>query len=246
MNLVTVADVTHANLASAPKGMQLALYSTGSGGIAATAAELAAHPDAVIIDQTPAAGRWDNVADVDDYERGAVSLAELAPRAKARMAAFKAVTHPGQREPAVYMSESNVTSVVNALIKGGVTSGVGLWVADWSWTLPEAIAKVTAAAGPFPIVGVQYHNAGAYDLSVFSGSWLANRSKRPVPVTVKPHVPPGQWLDAHAWTWQSAAIAGVGLDHKNHVWSYVPGKGTWVQQSLPVRYHGLLCPVWSS
>jgi len=231
MSIVVVADVTHANLAHAPTGMQLALYATGSGGIAATAAERAAHPDAILIDQTPASGAWDELADVDDYERGAVTLAELPGRARARMAAFKAVKRPGQRMPLVYMSMSNVTAVVNALVKGGVTSGVGLWVADWNWTQAEAISRVVAAAGPFPITGVQYHNAGTYDLSVFSGTWLTNRSKRPVPVTVKPHVPPGQWLDAHAWTWRTASIAGVGLDHKDHVWNYDPGKGTWSRQS---------------
>jgi hypothetical protein len=217
--------------------MQLALYSTGSSGVAATATELAAHPTAVIIDQSPSVTKWDATADVDDYERGAVTLAELPIRAKERIAAFKAVKRPGQRMPVVYASESSITSVVNALISGGVTSGVGLWVADWNWSEITAISKVTRASGPFPIVAVQYHNGPFYDFDVFSGEWLSNRSVKPVPFPPKIPSPPGQWLNARNWTWETASIAGRGLDGKDHVWNFDVRSGKWVRQSLPFWCH---------
>jgi hypothetical protein len=85
------------------------------------------------------------------------------------------------------MSLSNVTPVVNALVAGGITEGVSLWVANWSLTEAEARALVQTAGGPWPIIGVQYANRGTYDESVFSAAWLAAVSGDP-PVT-----PPGTW-----------------------------------------------------
>lgn len=194
---VFAVDITAANYSSKPSGANVALYSTGSSDIVATAAMRTANPDAVLIDQTPVSGVWDATADVDDYERGAVTLAELPVRAKLRMASFKSGTRPGQREPAVYASQSNISAVVNALIAGGVTSGVGLWIADWSWTQAQAITDVLTASGPFPIVGVQYSNAGSFDLDVFSSAWWNNRSGQPTtPVTV----PPASITQA-SWRW---------------------------------------------
>jgi len=72
----------------------------------------------------------------------------------------------------VYMSLSAVTPVVNALIAGGIHSGPGLWIANWNLTAAEAAALVQHAGGPFPVIGVQYANRGAYDVSVFSKPWL--------------------------------------------------------------------------
>jgi hypothetical protein len=213
MPLQIVYDVTGENYGHQPKG-PLALYVTGSGGVPATPTQLAAHPEAVLIDQTPIAGHWDALADVDDYERGAVTLGELAPRAKQRLANFKAGVRPGQRSPLVYFSASDVHNVVNALIAGGVTSGVGLWVAQWSLTSPEAIAKVTTASGPFPIVAVQYHNAGLYDVSVFSGTWLANRAVTPV----KPPFPKVQVGTVHSDT--TKLSAHVRTTDGGHTWLF--------------------------
>lgn len=175
MGFVVVADATGANETSIPAGMTAAGYVTGSDGVPWTSEQFAKHPGAIRIDQTPAAGIWDATADVDDFENGAVLSSELAPRAKLRLASFANATRPGQREPMVYMSASKVTEAVNALISGGVTSGVHLWVADWDLTQPEAIAEVMAASGPFPIAGAQYHN-GTFDLSIFDTGWLANVS----------------------------------------------------------------------
>jgi hypothetical protein len=218
MSFTIVADATHGNINAIPAGLHAAGYVTGSGDVPWTPDDWKKHPDAIRIDQTPASTPWDATADVDDMERGAVTLNELAGRAKLRMAAFKAGTRPGQRSPVVYASASSITPVVNALIAGGVTSGVGLWVANWNLTQPQAIAEVTAASGPFPIRGIQYTNqggGGSYDLSVFDAGWLDNRSGKPSPVTPAGKslpAPPGEWEDA-------AMLMGLGTD--GHMWTSV-------------------------
>jgi hypothetical protein len=167
---VPVYDATHGGIGALPKG-QAAGYSTGSGSVPWTVADWNAHPGAVRICQDPAA--TDTTADVLDVEAGAATIGKCAGWAKAAIASVTAARRPGQRHPAIYMSLSNVTPVVNALIAGGVTSGVGLWVANWNLTEAEAQALVAHAGGPFPIIGVQYGNRGSYDVSVFSGPWLA-------------------------------------------------------------------------
>jgi hypothetical protein len=176
MGITVVFDATHANIGSLPPNGACAGYVTGSPDIAWTSADWNNHPGAIRIDQSPSSGVWDATADVDDFETGAVLVSELAPRAKLRKQAFANGTRPGQREPLVYASAVNVTNVANALVNGGVSSGVGLFVADWNLTDPEAIAMVVAGAGPFPIRGVQFHNAGTYDMSVFDTGWLSNVS----------------------------------------------------------------------
>lgn len=179
MSIPTVLahDVIGANVHNAPPG-QLAGYTTGSGAVPWTAAQFDAHPGTVRIDQSRTSSIWDSRADVDDYENGAVLLSELAGRAKERMASFHNVDRPGQREPAVYMSQSNVTAVVNALIAGGVVSRVGLWIANWNMTQAEAEAAVANASGPFPIIGIQYNDTGSgpSDTDIFSKNWLGTVS----------------------------------------------------------------------
>jgi len=181
-------DATGANLAHVPSdGVLRALYVTGSGGVPASAAQLAANPHCLRIDQSPVNTAIDETADVLDYESGAAGAGQLAPWAKAALANYHSAKRPGQRLPAIYMSRSNVTAVVNALIAGGVKSGVGLWVADWNYNPSEAAAEVSAATGPFPVIGRQYSNKGGgglYDLDVFSTPWTDNMSKSPVPVAV--------------------------------------------------------------
>lgn len=226
MGIVAAVDVTSANYDHAPAGILKCLYVTGSPDIVSTTAQRAANPDALLIDQTPVGGVWDATADVDDYENGAVSLSELPVRAKARMIAFKMGTRPGQREPAVYASQSNITPVVNELIAGGVTSGVGLWVANWSFTEAEAVADVMTASGPFPIIGFQYNNAGPYDQNVFDSGWLNNRSGKIAPSGGVP-VPPGQWLDSKAFSWKDVVITGIGADDKLHTWVLEVSANVW-------------------
>jgi peptidoglycan hydrolase-like protein with peptidoglycan-binding domain len=86
---------------------------------------------------------------------------------------------PGQRSPAVYMSQSRVTEVVNALAGGGTSSGVGLWVAHFGLTQAQATQMVLNGSGPFPVIGVQFRNTPAFDVSVFSSDWLATDSQQP-------------------------------------------------------------------
>jgi hypothetical protein len=224
MTTVTVYDATHDNISHLPKGMA-AGYSTGSGGgIRWTAADWAAHPGAVRIDQDAAAS--DPTADCLDVEAGAASPADCPGWVKRARACYTAASRPGQRHPAIYMSRSQVTPVVNALIAGGVTAGVGLWIADWNNDAHAATVEVEAAGGPFPVIARQYHNAGTYDVSVFSAAWLQEVSVTTQP-PAKPPVPPGQWKDPQAWTWKQATVAGIGLDGKFHVWALEGGQ--WVR-----------------
>ena len=185
---VTVCDAIHANIAHLPKG-QAAGYSTGTGPVPWTPADWAAHPGAVRICQDPRA--TDPTADVLDVEAGAATLAVCARWAEAAAANYAAGKRPGQRHPAIYTSLSNVTPVVNALIAGGITEGPCLWIAHWGITQDQAATVVQIAGGPFPVIGVQYRNAGLYDVSVFSELWLGTVSGSP-PVHPQPH-PAGQF-----------------------------------------------------
>lgn len=180
MGIAVICDATHANIATLPKGYR-AGYVTGTPDIQWTDEDWKNNPFAVRFDQSPLKTVWDATADIDDCERGAVPLTELAGRAKLRIHAFENAVRPGQRSPLVYVSASGITNVVNALIAGGIKSGVGLSVANWNLTEPEAIAQVMAASGPFPIHMVQFHNAGTYDMSVVDTAWLNNVSKVHVP-----------------------------------------------------------------
>lgn len=173
--ITVVYDATHDYIGSLPPGASYAGYTTGTDGIPWTDADWAKYPDAIRIDQSPSASEWDSKADVDDYENGAVTIDDLAPRAKERLASFKSNARPGQRMPVVYVSQSNLTGVANALKNGGVT-GVGLWVANWNLTQVNATSEVLGGSGPYPIVGIQFHDAGSYDVSVFTTAWLTNRS----------------------------------------------------------------------
>lgn len=166
-------DCIHVNIGSAPKGAQLAGYTTGTPDIRWTASDWASHPGAVRIDQDFAS---DPSADVLDVERGAARNSDCPGWAVKAMLDFEGAVRPGQRRPAIYTSASNVTPVVNALIAGRVTSGVGLWVAKWDFSQPNAIAEVQNAAGPFPIVAAQYGDGTWGDFDVYSAAWLADVS----------------------------------------------------------------------
>lgn len=178
---VTLAvDATHSNVGAIPRGMQAAGYTTGSGGIAWTSADWNAHPGAVRIDQD--AGASDHTADVLDVETGAATPGECALWARLTKANYNSAARKGQREPAIYTSAGNVTTVVNALMHDGTTSGVYLWIANWNLTEAQAQAEVLAAAGPFPICGLQYtDHAVVYDNDVFSSAWLSKVSGAPPP-----------------------------------------------------------------
>lgn len=228
MTVTTVQgfDAIHANIASLPKG-QAAGYLTGSAEIQWTGEDWAAHVRAVRIDQSPVNTPADETADVLDYENSAATISDIAPWAKAALADYRSAARPGQRSPAIYMSRSSVTAVVNALAAGKVT-GVGLWVADWTGNQAAATAEVASGNGPYPVIGVQYQNAGLYDENMFSVPWLTAVSSA-VPVAVPAQVPPGQWKDPSAWTWAEVTVTGTGLDGKLHSFVLDTAAGTWVK-----------------
>lgn len=226
------ADATGANVSALPAGLGVvAGYATGTGPVPWTSADWEAHPDAIRIDQSPQNTVMDETADVLDYEQGAATLADVAPWALAAKAAWAAGTRPGQRHPAVYASRSSLTAVCNALAAARVT-GVGLWVADWTGDRAAAVAMLEASSGPYPVIGVQYANAGEYDKDVFLESWVSARSAVPGPQPApapKPAVPPGQWDDPAAWTWAQAAVTGIGEDGKMHAFAWSPASNTWAK-----------------
>jgi peptidoglycan hydrolase-like protein with peptidoglycan-binding domain len=174
---VLVYDATHANIGQLPKGAQVAGYTTGTPDIRWTAEDWAAHPGAVRIDQDPAAS--DSTADVLDIETGAATPASAPDWVKRAQASHASQARPGQRSPALYMSQSRVTEVVNALVAGGVSSGAGLWVANWSLSQSQAEAELANAGGPFPVIGVQFLSTASFDVSVFSSDWLASGGQPP-------------------------------------------------------------------
>ena len=65
-----------------------------------------------------------------------------------------------------------IVAVANALIAGGVTQGVFLWVANWSLSEAQALAMITSAGGPFPVIGVQFRSGSFVDTDVWSKTWL--------------------------------------------------------------------------
>lgn len=181
MSFVFAFDAIAADYANLPAGYQVAGYDTGGPGIAWTAAMWKAHPGAVHVAQDP--GALVVTADVLDCEAGAVPVGSpLIPRwAHSAQDSFAASKRPGQRRPALYCSASNVTANVNALVKGGVRSGVGLWVASWGIGTAAALADLAAAAGPFPVIGIQFSGGNLLDSDVFSSAWLADVSGKPPP-----------------------------------------------------------------
>jgi hypothetical protein len=168
-------DAIHVNIGHLPRGAQAAGYTTGSADIRWVAADWAAHPGAVRICQDSGS---DHTADVIDVESGAATNADAAAWVPRAQAAFQAGARTGQRTPAVYTSASNVTPLVNTLIAHGIKGGVNLWVANWNLNESQAVTDVQNAAGPFPIVGVQYASGQFYDSNVFSKSWLENVSAK--------------------------------------------------------------------
>lgn len=223
LGVVLGYDATHDNIRTLPANGQKAGYVTGSSDIVWTADDFAAHPGAIRIDQSPLPGVWDETADIDDYENGAVNLNELAGRAKARQNSFKNARRPGQREPGVYASADNVTPVVNALIAGGVNNGVGLWIAHFGISEPTAVAAVQNAAGPFPIIAFQYDNGPTFDFDVFSDHWVNNVSRTPIP-------PPVDWTANSGWVKVNGS--GFWFNHNDGTLGY-EDNGLWRKVNLP-------------
>lgn len=190
MTIQIVYDVTHTFIDSVPKGAMVALYSTGTPDIKATQADYDSHPGCLRICQDFRAS--DTTADYLDVESGAATIDEIPSWFISAVDNYHKGMRPGQRWPAVYASANNITPIANKLVSAGITSnGPGLVVANWSMTETTAIADVIAAAGPYPIVGIQFRNNGPYDTDVMSGEWIKNVSTPNTPVTpVKPSPTP--------------------------------------------------------
>lgn len=231
MTLVAGWDATHANLGHVPAG-QGAGYTTGTPDIVWTAADWAAHPGAVRICQN--AGATDHTADVLDVEAGAATNAEAAAWYRAALLAYEAGTRPGQRWPAIYTSLSNVTPLVNALIAGGVTSGPRLWIAHWQIGTSGGQATVTDT-GPFPVIGCQYGDAGAYDVDYWDAGWLQAVAHAPVPAG-DVQVPDVVGGSGNAALLELAAAGLTGMVHTDHlVVSQTPGPGAVVAKGSNVN-----------
>ncbi|MGH3195581.1 MAG: hypothetical protein ACRDNT_06530, partial [Streptosporangiaceae bacterium] len=76
ITVVSGWDATSANLSHAPSTGHAAGYITGTAEIIWTAAQQAKYPGFVQIDQSPDITASDQLADVFDYESGAVTLAD--------------------------------------------------------------------------------------------------------------------------------------------------------------------------
>lgn len=182
VTLVTVYDATHDNIGHLPPG-QHAGYTTGTGGVAWTPEDWKAHPYAIRICQDT--GASDRTADMLDVESGAATVDDVPGWAQDAHANRVKGVRPGQRWPGVYASLSKITPVANALVAAKITFAVYLWIADWSETTAQVDAQLADAGGPFPVVGVQYANRGAYDVSLFSAAWLSNVAGAPKPVSLR-------------------------------------------------------------
>jgi hypothetical protein len=205
LEIVVAYDCTGADLGKfpMPRGVGLVGYVTGSQGVPWTAAQFAQHPDAVRIDQSPINTPADELADEADYEAGAVTLADLPAWYRAALANYNKAARPGQRAPAVYASASNITPVCNAFVAAGITSGPRLHVAHWDLPVEQAIDTLTYSGGPFPVIGIQIHNAGLYDVNLYLASWWSTVS----------HVPPP--APRHGIVVTDSATAGDALDVVN-------------------------------
>jgi hypothetical protein len=216
--LTLVHDATHTNIAHLPPG-QAAGYATGTPDIQWTQADWDSHAGAVRIDQDARAS--DGTADVLDVENGAATPAESPAWAKTAATSYLTAKRKGERAPLIYASADNITAVTNALIAGGISSGIGLWVANYNLTQTEAVAMVANASGPFPIKAVQFTDnlqAGRlYDTSVFSAEWLAQTADK------------SQWLRLV----DIPHNAPVYYNEKKATLGYTNTAGKWVTVALP-------------
>jgi hypothetical protein len=169
MTLATVEgyDVTAKNYTHRPVIGQPAFYITGTPDVMSTPLMRATYPSAILINQSST--DQNVIADIYDVETGALTPAQVPNLI--RSARVTRLGGNGRRNPGVYVNESNKTAVVNELATAKLTN-VPLWVADYSLTVEEAITLLQSSNGPYPIVGYQYNDAGAYDEDVWLESWV--------------------------------------------------------------------------
>jgi hypothetical protein len=175
MDIVMVADCIRVNIPKAEAtGMLLAGYTTGSSSIRWNTSDWENHPNALRIDQDFQA--LDANADYLDVEHGAATIAECPDWYRRALRNYHNAERPGQRHPGFYISLSQTTELANKFVSSGIRSGPRLVIADWDWTKTEAISHVMHSEWPFPVVGVQFKNAGDFDVNVFSGDYVRTRS----------------------------------------------------------------------
>lgn len=181
-NVIQGWDAIGANLDSAPAG-QGATYTTGSGAVPATAAQLAARPGIVRICQD--AGATDTTADVLDVETDAATIEDIATWLPAARDNFARGVRPGQREPAVYVDQSNLTALANMYPADSPLCPIPVWRAVRGITPAQAAADIANPSGPYPLIAEQFANYATYDADAWSEDWLNNVSAggSPAPVS---------------------------------------------------------------
>jgi len=223
MSITFVRDATHRNINAIPAGMLAALYTTGSVDIKATAEDFRKHPNAVRICQDHGS---DITADILDMENRAATPSDCAIWIPKARHSFVTNARPGQRWPGIYCSLSRITEVANVFVNAKITN-VPLWIAEWGLAQNLAINNIEARNGPFPTIAFQIRNDMTTDFNVFSTEWLNKKSG--AIVAVKPTPPPGQWDDPDFWEWRDAVITGIGLDGRQHTFTYNAGTGQWLK-----------------
>lgn len=195
MELTTIYDCMGSNLPNltVPPHVMLAGYDTGTNGVAWTSQQFNDNPGALHIWQSPQVPNASATFDVYDLEANAGTLPILPIAIHNAQIAYQAAFRPGQRRPAPYMSRDTVTAAVNALTAHGLTTGVGIWLAD-PCDAATAAGLVGTMLGPFPIIGVQYQFLGTHDVSLFSTAWLNDVSGKPAAPPAKPGTQTG-------WRW---------------------------------------------
>ncbi len=162
----------------------------------------------------------DTTADGADFETGTMPLPMLVRWAKEALVNYKNAVRPGQRSPAIYCQRSNVSVVVNALIAGGITSGIGLGIAQWNNDRAQALHEVANGGGPWPVVFRQYASFNAYDANVVSVPWLTTVSKKPISASAdNPETPITMSARMNRMTAIARATAAISGPQRPGLWA---------------------------
>lgn len=196
------------------KGNLVAGYDTGSSNIVWTPQDWGEIPSGLVevrIDQD-FTGSPQPSANVIDCESGAWQPGQVDTR-------MAIATSP---RPTVYASLETLDKIAQTEKWRG-----DVWVVQESNTEPTAPPTVPEG---FTAIGQQwYFGNPSFDGSVVFDSYWPERH---VAMPGTPKAPPGQWLDAQAWSWQEAVIIGRGLNNQLYGFAYDEATGEWA--SIPV------------
>jgi hypothetical protein len=162
IEVVTMIDAIGVDAGNIPTQTEkVGAYITGSGIVPWNDTQLARFGKKVVtINQLPA-NPGDTDAMVCDSETGAATIADAVGWGQRRMNA--------KHRPAFYIQASNLSSLINALVHGGVTTA-DIWIANWNLTMAEAAKLVQDATGPFPIVAVQFASPSSNPNTIVPGT----------------------------------------------------------------------------